>query len=760
MTKDYLKRITNYIFDKRYTRALLIDGVWGCGKSFFVKNTLIPEIEKTKINNKMTTTEVENLEIDNEEKYKTLLISLYGISSVENIQSAIYNTCLEKVTERIGGEKLGPFFKNAVLFGANLLKGVGSFFGVGEEANNTINQIGTGVLSPNKENTVLLFDDIERCHIDIIELMGFINNLCENNGYRVIIIANENEIAKTENEIASAIQTQTALMDIYGKKFITPQNNSTSQNSQIKKIAEQNGNRENDDVLKKELINHREKIFEHNSLYERTREKLIGLTIRFESRLVEVYDNILNNTISEGKTKEYLLSKKELIVTEYEKYSHENLRTVISLFIAVESVMSELIESDNKDLVAMSKEDIKNINLDSIIDEEKEILLINLIRTSISKAEGKYVTKLEKSKRYGYVNNGIFGVETPYFRYAFVDKYWESLVADREIIKYDFCKRIKERITSELERIHNEEHYELSLFKLQEWYCLPDEEVLDYLAKLKKELKEKKYYPREFKDIVQILICINNEDYGMFLNDYSLENNSTNNYYDPTDDDISILDDAERSDLDSNSSDSIDDEELTYIKWETVNITEYIELMLKYTEEENFVLTKDMLSFYTENLIYARKYKTYIYPLIEWVNKNELSKLMNTEEGDIFDTDIRDLEGLLRKRRDSYLQKECFLSLYGHERIEQKINNSSADEIMDMANAFQVVYNGGFNSFLSADYETINKIWYDLKNDREKGRNLFNPQKSRTREIALRRLEKDFDNYRKQLRKQSDTIAE
>ena len=32
--------ITNYIFDNRFSRALLIDGDWGCGKSFFVKNIL------------------------------------------------------------------------------------------------------------------------------------------------------------------------------------------------------------------------------------------------------------------------------------------------------------------------------------------------------------------------------------------------------------------------------------------------------------------------------------------------------------------------------------------------------------------------------------------------------------------------------------------------------------------------------------------------------------------------------------------------
>ena len=49
MIEDYLKRITNYIFDSRLSRALLIDGDWECGKSYFVKNTLVDTIDKTKV---------------------------------------------------------------------------------------------------------------------------------------------------------------------------------------------------------------------------------------------------------------------------------------------------------------------------------------------------------------------------------------------------------------------------------------------------------------------------------------------------------------------------------------------------------------------------------------------------------------------------------------------------------------------------------------------------------------------------------------
>ena len=235
MQDDYLKRITNYIFDNRFSRALLIDGDWGCGKSFFVKNILIPEIEKTKVKGKK---EDENSLNDSQEdrakNYSALMISLYGISNIESIQSAIYSACLEKMTDKTGNHAFKNVLNHATLLGTTVLKGISSHFGVETEVGSLLTQIGDGVLAAKKEDIILIFDDIERCRVDIIELMGFFNNLCENSGYRIILIANEDEIARQENDIALAIQTQTALIDLYGKQFHTHKNNKSKKASSSK----------------------------------------------------------------------------------------------------------------------------------------------------------------------------------------------------------------------------------------------------------------------------------------------------------------------------------------------------------------------------------------------------------------------------------------------------------------------------------------------------------------------------------------------
>ena len=48
MTNKEIKAIiTDYITDDRYRQAVLIDGAWGCGKTFFVTKKLKQHINET-----------------------------------------------------------------------------------------------------------------------------------------------------------------------------------------------------------------------------------------------------------------------------------------------------------------------------------------------------------------------------------------------------------------------------------------------------------------------------------------------------------------------------------------------------------------------------------------------------------------------------------------------------------------------------------------------------------------------------------------
>ena len=44
---------------------------------------------------------------------------------------------------------------------------------------------------------LIVLEDIERTQIDIIELLGYINNMCENDGVKVLLVTNESELITT-----------------------------------------------------------------------------------------------------------------------------------------------------------------------------------------------------------------------------------------------------------------------------------------------------------------------------------------------------------------------------------------------------------------------------------------------------------------------------------------------------------------------------------------------------------------------------------
>lgn len=748
MQDDYLNRILNYIFDKRFTRALLIDGDWGSGKSYFVKNTLIPQIEGMSISKDDSTSGADTKRKD-KKTYFVMMISLYGISSIESIQSAIYSACMGKMIERHGGEVPNTILKHVALFGSTIFMGIGSHYGVDKQAKKLLTQVGNGILSARKEEMVLIFDDLERCQIDVIELMGYINNLCENNGYRVIIVANENEIVKQENEIARAIQSLTAMLDLHNNDNPRDKKDESKYMTKQGRIISELNYNKNDtrtESQKRTLDTHREALFERSTLYERTREKLIGLTIRYNPCLSAVYDEVLSNAINNVSVNKFLRLKKSFVVDRFELQGHKNLRTVISFFIATGEVMKRIIDFDKRGVLSSEK-----VDADRIIDEERDRLLLYLIQTAINKAEGIVANKLT-GVRYAIERKGVFSEEESLLRYAAIDEYWDSLTVDPSIVKEDFCRRISDCIENEIAKINDTEHYKLALFRLREWYYFSDRDVKTDLRMLREELNEKKYYPVEFKDIIYTLMCINNENFGLSIKEPNKQS-SAGCIYDAVEE-IVISDDEDTSSSENG------DENPGYVEWEQVDINEYVKLMLGYLDNGEVTITPDMLRLFSDDLVFVKKYKGYIQPLLDWINTKELAKLQKSEScNDILGLESDRLYAFFSEHRDIYYSKRKFLSLYGYEKIEDMITKSIVKKLMIFADTIRLVYNtANLRDFFSEDYNTIYRIWVDLKTDRENGRELFNPNRERTREIALRRLEKDFSDYEEKLRDPNEVL--
>lgn len=165
----------NYIVDNiieylnsPYTEgAFHVKGEWGSGKTYFIKE-ILPE----KIKDRNTRIQV--------------MISLFGLKSVNDIPFKLLNAYVNKKIELNRGisddmnrgldyldMKYGVDRK---LFGLNLH----------DEDELIYNII-------PKDNVYLCFDDVERfvTSDNVTEILGTINNLVENLGYKVIVISND-----------------------------------------------------------------------------------------------------------------------------------------------------------------------------------------------------------------------------------------------------------------------------------------------------------------------------------------------------------------------------------------------------------------------------------------------------------------------------------------------------------------------------------------------------------------------------------------
>ena len=165
------------------TGALMVSGEWGCGKTYHIEKVIIPTLRQ--------------------EGWNPVKVSLFGIESVNEIPLRIADnykraesdkgerTEKEKHKSRLcgwGKEKVGKVVAKGTQF-ASSISWLESFVDVKTLVGNN-----SGLLYKliPTENTVIILDDIERAidTIDVHTLLGVINDLVEQRGYKVIVVAN------------------------------------------------------------------------------------------------------------------------------------------------------------------------------------------------------------------------------------------------------------------------------------------------------------------------------------------------------------------------------------------------------------------------------------------------------------------------------------------------------------------------------------------------------------------------------------------
>ncbi|AUB42134.1 putative P-loop ATPase, KAP-like [Nostoc flagelliforme CCNUN1] len=152
--------------------AVLLKGPWGSGKTWFIKKYIT----------KLT-----------EQKQKYLYVSLNGISSFSEIEEAFLV------------QQIPLLASKPVAIGRNLVTQVlkGTFkidFGSDKALSFGIPNASLTEYLTNVSESILIFDDLERCDIDLSKILGYINNFVEHKELKVIIVANEDILVEKNSE--------------------------------------------------------------------------------------------------------------------------------------------------------------------------------------------------------------------------------------------------------------------------------------------------------------------------------------------------------------------------------------------------------------------------------------------------------------------------------------------------------------------------------------------------------------------------------
>ncbi len=179
MKEKIISIITDYLNREETDYALMINGAWGSGKTFFIKNTLKSEIEKIDY-----LKEGETKKSDENRKYKQVYVSLYGLSSIDEIKERIFYAAINPSYKSVGFllGKIGLFLENNS-------KGV-------------VTKEDTDILKDKfttYNDKVFFFDDLERIDqkkIDTNTVLGYINFLAEHEHYKIVVVANNEVLDK------------------------------------------------------------------------------------------------------------------------------------------------------------------------------------------------------------------------------------------------------------------------------------------------------------------------------------------------------------------------------------------------------------------------------------------------------------------------------------------------------------------------------------------------------------------------------------
>ena len=448
--EELVESILDYIRADYTDYAIMINGEWGSGKTYFWNNKIRKKIDSTKINGK---------------QYTTIYMSLYGISNLEEISKKIFIETTQLMDKNLRkymnshGQATIPEYAKTGLDMANL-------FGVSQNTNKVNYEDFF-----TTEDKVLCFDDLERANVDVIDILGYINNFVEHDHIKTIIICNEKELS-----------TKLKSSNLEMKTFIATY------------LLDKQGNLNIEDKpLVEKIKNQIEDVFDKANEYERIKEKLIGETFEYAPQFDYIINGILMRYEKDPELIRFLRQNTRLITTTFEKSGTRNLRILkhaINDFKKIfEMVNKHYPNTNNRIMQTMlmftiaisfeikagkiTKQKFENIKN----NEEYRALLVS----SRVFADNKqfYIKEFD--------NNYYYNFKAEYKFFKFIEYYVRTRIFDMKIFKDDMETIVNTVDTENLpsyKKLLTEEYWKISDDK----FLSVTDEILDEVKQGKIEL--------------------------------------------------------------------------------------------------------------------------------------------------------------------------------------------------------------------------------------------------------------------------------